>query len=333
MQTVNQKEKHARRPFGRSAFSLIELVIALTIGLGLVGLIAAWGAGAMRAQKVRAVRSAMANALAMADQLKQNSLFLPDHRLANFYWVQPHTAASGAVPTWGGAANARSMSSGEFFVYLASQSADTRNALESLGTSQLKGTPVPPAWALTAANQPDGVDAVLVDVFVQNFPQTDVRYKPFFPTSDISSPGPSVYSLVSPSPGYRLRSMVDPWGHELLYRYYTHKVYLNGEDPTDMSGGSVQSYTQAERILQDEAVAVAGNMGTPPPNSGARPPSPAWIAAYDHPHFASAGPDGRWGAFTAADAAGLVRDALAEKTSARNQEAQDNIYSMEEGGR
>lgn len=328
------------RPRRRRAFTLIELLVVVAIILSMVSLLAGWAFAARRSQKIRATEAAMSNLLLVADTVKNASPIFPDHRLANYFFIQPHTAAPGAQPAWAGGANRR-MSSGEFVAFLASLVPSANTMVNSLGPQYLPASTVPPSWG--GAQDSSGP---WVDVFEQDPTHVGALDK------DKNS---TEFSLVSPKDGYRLRAPVDAWGTALLYRLSTDRGSLNRADGDgaallDASGTANGTYRIREHILQDEqstrdryaslgmavdsatANWVAGSAATTATTAEYVRPA---VPAYGFPCFMSAGPDGIWGRFTdltpPSAAPNYTRDAQADKKSARDADAKDNIYSQESG--
>lgn len=324
----------------RQAFTLIELLVVIAIILLLTGLLVTWAFAARRSQQVRATEAAMGNLLLVADTVKNASPIFPDHRLANYFFIQPHTAAAGIQPAWVGGANNRRMSSGEFIAFLASLVPSANTMVNSLGPQYLPASPVPSSWGMT--QNPSGP---LVDVFEQD---------PAHPGALDKDKNNAEFSLVSPNDGYRLRAPVDAWGAPLLYRLSTDLGNLNQADNDgatllDAFGTANGTYKIREHILQDEqftrdryaslGVAVdsatanwTGGMATTATTAEYVRPA---IPAYGFPSFMSAGPDGIWGRFTDLTppntAPHYTRDAQADKGIARDAQAKDNIYSQESG--
>jgi len=314
-----------RTPGRRFGFTLVELLIVITIIVLLVGVLAAWAFGARKNQKVRSTEAAMSNLLLVTDTVKNASPIFPDHRLANYFYVQKHTATTGVMPIWNNAAYRR-MSSGEFVAFLATLVPSSDSMIHSLGNDYLKPTAVPASW-----NSPADNAGVLVDVFEQD---------PANPQAVDKNAASTSFSLVSSTNGYRLRAPVDAWGNELVYRFSTYKNDLNradGDAPLyDDTGVANGTYQVREDIVQDEqatrnryaalGVAVDAAVATPATAEYVRPA----VAAYGHPFWMSAGPDGLWGKFQ--DGAAPSRDATSpNKDSARDSLAKDNIYSHESG--
>lgn len=290
---------------------MIELLITVGLLAVLLTILIAWGANALKSAKVKRTYAAMNSALSMAQLLNQKSLIQPDHRLANFYWVQPHTAPAGTTPTWKGKAEARQMSSDEFLVFLASQVSLTSAALESISPDHLIGTPVPAAW-----NVPLGArGTATVDVFEQDPGQ------PLALSKKLDSPE---FHLVSGGDGYPLRGLVDSWGHEMAYRLTSHQDILNLADteiPTPPLNLRIR-----ERVAQDEAATQARYAAMGRPIAPAEYVRPA-MAGYFSPMVVSPGPDGLWGAFV--DGSPPLRNA--QNPDARDADAKDNLYSVEWG--
>lgn len=311
----------------RPGFTLVELLLVITLILLLVGLLAAWALGARKSQKVRSTEAAMSNLLLVTDTVKNASPIFPDHRLANYFYVQKHTAAAGAIPVWNNA-NHRRMSSGEFVAFLATLVSSSDTMIQSLGNDHLKPSAVPASW-----NAPADNGGILVDVFEQDARNPQAVDKDKASTS---------FSLVSSAGGHRLRAPVDAWGSELAYRFSTHKNDLNqadGDAPLyDATGVANGTYQVREDILQDEqatrdryatlGVAVDAPIATAATKEYVRPA----VASYGHPFWMSAGPDGIWGAFKDGTSPVFSRDATApDKASARDEFAKDNLYSHESG--
>lgn len=325
MQTVNQKT----RPIGRvktRAFTLIELLVVISIIVLLVGLMATWFIGASARQGRRSTQSAMASLLTVADMLKNKSAVLPDHRLANYMWIQPHQNAG--LPLWSANPTARQMSSMEFFVFLSSMNPDTQKIVQSISSNNLKESAVPSGWGAVPST------GFLVDIFMQYPGASGV-----FDKDALGQPSPALpassYALMSGVDGYPLRSIYDTWGNELIYRFSTDKTELNMADGTYAKvPASSGTYTIKEKITRDEQVTydryvVLGQ----PVVAGVEYVRPA-VSAFPYPAFASPGKDGLWGSFqSVGDSAGtgdVVRDALDPDSHARDAKAKDNIYSQEE---
>lgn len=308
-------EKESRLWVG-GAFTVIEVLVVMAILCALMVLTVSWGVSAIEKSKVRQTQAVMGSAVAIAELIGQKTFFSADHRFANMYWVQPHVAPAGTMPTWSG--NGRPMSSMEFLLFLASKTPATNVMVMSMG-ARLQASPVPVAWG--AQSSP-----VLVDVFEQNPLVADVLYKAKCPSRDLGSggyaAGSPAYVLQSDASGYPLRSLFDPWGNELVYRQKTFVDDLNqlvptGDNPSD------DRYTNrhdAEIVVQDESVAEVRGMG------GILPAT----AAYAHGFVMSAGPDGHWGSFIQPTVLAPLRDATGDRISARDRDAKDNLYSFEE---
>lgn len=299
----------------RRAFTFVELLVVIAIIVSLVGMILGWALSARAAQKVRGTQAAMGNLLLVADTVKKASPIFPDHRLANFFYVQKHTASVGVQPVWNNA-NFRRMGSGEFLAFLATLVPSSNTMIQSLGGSFLPGSPVPAAWGTSDSG------GVWVDVFEQD---------PEHPGALDKDAGSTSFSLVSPIGGYRLKMPVDAWGNPLVYRFYTHKDDLNTADTVAANGVTpAGSRPIREDILEDEPFARAQYLAN---NAEAAPGSfsgvvRAAVPMYGSPMWMSAGPDGQWGAFK--DGSPPSRDALApDKGVARDAQAKDNVYSQE----
>lgn len=315
-------------------FSLIELVVVMAIVVSLVSLLAGWALSARRSQKIRSTQAAMSNLLLVADTVKNASPIFPDHRLANFFYIQPHdtTAPAGTQPTWVGGTNNRRMSSGEFLIFLASLVANSDTMVSALGPQYLPASPVPPGWGVT-----QDTSGPLVDVFEQDPSHASALDK------DKNS---AVFSLASPMGGYRLRAPVDAWGACLIYRLSTDRGSLNQADTDtatlyDSSGSANGTYKIRETVLQDEQLTrnLYATLGVPVDSPTATPTTVEYVRpalpAYGFPFFASPGPDGIWGAFTDVAppnvAPQYTRDAQADRNAARDGNGKDNIYSQESG--
>lgn len=324
----------------RRAFTLVELLVVIAIILLLTGLIVTWALSARRSQQTRATEAAMSNLLLVADTIKNASPIFPDHRLANYFFIQPHSAAAGIQPAWTGGANNRRMSSGEFIVFLASLVPSANSMVNSLGPQYLPASPVPASWGL-----PQDPSGALVDVFEQD---------PTHPGALDKDKNSAEFSLVSPKDGYRLRTPVDAWGGALLYRLSTDRGSLNQADSDDAilfdaSGTANGTYKIREHLLQDEQftrdryASLGVTVDSPTANWGGGTATTATTAeyvrpalpAYGFPCLMSAGPDGIWGRFTDLTppntAPNYTRDAQADRRSARDAGARDNIYSQESG--
>ena len=311
----------ARRP----GFTFVELLVVIAIIALLSSLLLAWAVSARRAQKVRSTEAAMSNLLLVADTVKNASPIYPDHRLANYFYVQPHTAAPDVQPVWNNA-NCRRMSSGEFLTFLATLVSSSNTMIQPLGADYLKASA--PGLLGVAANS----SGILVDVFEQD---------PGDPLALNKNAVSTSFSLVSSLSGYRLRAPVDAWGNPLCYRLYTHRNDLNQADRDAPNPNPLGLNVIREKVLQDEQFArdqyVAAGIPVDSPTATnttveyVRPATPA----YANPMWMSAGPDGQWGQFADLAAPNVApaytRDAMAEKTSARDPLAKDNIYSQESG--
>lgn len=308
--SVTEVQRRPDAPAGRRGFTLIEILVTVSIMVLIMGLIITWIASAYRGARVRTTHMAMGNTLAVADVLKNNSAIVPDHRLANFFWIQPHTAAAGVTPTWSGG-SARQMSSAEFIAFLASRVERTDGMLGTQGKDYLKASPVPASWGFGPSPPPEGI---LVDVFEQD------PGNPFALDKNSTS---TTYGLMSPAAGYRLKSLFDGWGSELVYRYFTDKTELNQADG-DLALSPSGVLKIRENIVRDESSTTAryATMGLTT-SSGVEYVRPA-VPAYNFPHLMSAGPDRAWGRLLDPE-----RDILHGGRQTRDQEAADNIYSME----
>lgn len=309
----------------RAGYTLVELLVVVAIIMLLTGMICVWAVGAWRANKVRATHATMNAALALAQTLEQKALVKPDHRLANFYWVQPHVASPAAAP----AAGARQMSSAEFLVWLSANASATSSVLESIGTNALLPSPKEPAWTLVpGVSQESGTDIILVDVYEQHTEKTLPLLKQPLSTNGSLPvlPAGASWSRVSGPNGYRLRTLVDAWRHELVYRRSAHAEILNAAD-TETPAAPFNTLIR-ERVVKDEAVSVARYQaqGQPVPSGELLRPA---LPAYPQPQLLSAGPDGRWGAFT--DGSPPRHSPEASKAAGRDRDAQDNISSIEWG--
>lgn len=320
-----QSEKAGHQHRRMAAFTFIELLVVIMIAVSLASLILGWALSARASQKVRSTQAAMGNLLLVADTVKNASPIFPDHRLANFFYVQKHTAISGAQPVWNGA-NYRRMGSGEFLAFLATLVSSSDTMIHSLGTEYLALSPVP--WGAPAGG-------ATVDVFEQD------SGKPGALDKNATS---ASFSLVSPIGGYLLKMPVDAWGNPLVYRLYTHKDDLNVADTVPANGvtpaGSRpirEDIVQDEQFTRDRYVAngiavddpVAKAVTAGSPSSTAEYVRPA-VPMYGSPMWMSAGPDGQWGAFIDGSSPNFGRDALApDKSVARDGKAKDNVYSQE----
>ena len=317
------------------AFTFVELLVVISIVLLLVGILATWAVSARRANKVRATQAVMSNLLLVADTVKNASPIYPDHRLANYFFVQKHTAAANTIPAWNNA-NYRRMSSGEFLVFLATLVPSSNSMVQTLGRDYL------PASAPSLMNVPADSTGILVDVF---------QWDPAHPlalnkTIPVDAAAVISFSLVSDTNGYRLRAPVDAWGNPLGFRLYTHRDDLNAGDRSVLPSPNIQGLNliqedvfQDEQFTRDRYVAA----GFPVDNAVASTTIPSAtmeyvrpaVPGYANPMFLSAGPDGQWGQFVDLAspnvAPNYTRDGMAEKTAARDALAKDNIYSQEAG--
>jgi hypothetical protein len=118
------------------------------------------------------------------------------------------------------------------------------------------------------------------------------------------------YRLMSPSGGWRLRSLFDSWDREWVYRFFADRSELNAVANTSED--------------------VAGDEQTVPPLEGKADGAvrPA-VAEYAFPYFMSAGADGKWGAFIDGTSPDFARNAVADKKLSRDADAMDNLYSQE----
>lgn len=305
---------------------MVELLTVVGIITLLAGLLLGWAFSAQRKYKVHATEAAMNNLLLVAETVRHVSPVFPDHRLANYFYVQPHTAAAGVVPTWSGT-NYRRMGSGEFFVFLATLVRNSESMANSLGKDYLVGSPVPASWGVS-----QDAGGVLVDVFEQD---------PGHPNALDKDAASTSFYLASASDGYRLRMPVDAWGNPLAYRLYTHRDDLNQADTDSAPAVAGGFYRIRENIIQDEqftrdryvadGVAVDSPTATATTAEYVRPAVPS----YSHPMWLSPGPDGKWGRFTDLPTDGVapnyLRDATADAASSRDADGKDNIYSQETG--
>jgi len=322
----------------RSGFTFVELLVVISIILLLVSLLVAWAVTARKNSKVSSTQAAMSNLLLVTDTVKNASPIFPDHRLANYFYVQPHVAAVDTTPVWNNASYRR-MSSGEFLAFLATLVPSSNTMIHSLGKDYLRPSAVPGSWGI-----PNNGTGILVDVFEQDPSDglvTD-KAKNTSPSSPTFNPAAATaFSLVSPVTGYALYEPVDAWGNSMAYRFYTNNVDLNQPDTLtatlyDSTGAANGTYPICENIIQDEqitrdryaalGVAVDSLTASATTAEYVRPAVPS----YTFPQWMSAGPDGIWGAF--ADGAPPARNAMApDKNTARNPLAKDNIYSQETG--
>lgn len=329
---VNQKAP-ILHPFWRiRAFTLVELLAVVVIIAILAGLLAAWAAAARASWMKHKTEASMNTLLNVADSLKTVSVIFPDHRLANFFFVQRHTATSGAQPIWNGLGGARTMSSGELIAFLAFQVPSTSKDMNSLG-EMLPGSPVDPNWGVSQSEMASGT---LVDVF-QSYPGIQDAVGKANALRQGVSP---TYSLVSPVTGYALRAPVDAWGNPLIYRLSTYAGDLNQSDLAvgdSARAGTGSTPPTVEYIVQDEQFTLdryfpGAGRSAPAASNAATEIVRKAVGAYAYPQFVSAGPDGRWGQFTDGAAPDFTRDArAADKTAARDGDARDNIYSQETG--
>lgn len=312
-QNVHQKTNHSRRL--AKGFSLVELLIVVAIILLLLGLGVPFYMSMRTRAAVRDAQSSFGTLLVMANTLQLQATVKPDHRLANFYWVDTNLANTAPDP-----ATARPMSSAEFFAYLASTVPSVEKQLHILGSKRLLVPTVKEVQL--AVGQP-----VLVFERAPNFETAVAKAAAIGsganwadPASVGSSPSPNYtsrpYQLVSPPTGWTFQTVVDPWGHEIIYRYYTDAEELNAAANT------------LEDILSDEQPSPAVEYKA---TGGVRPA----VAAYGYPSFMSAGPDGIWGRFYGTPP---LRDSTASDTKAARSNgdessAMDNIYSQEGGNR
>lgn len=291
----------------RSGFSLVELLVVIGIIVLLTAMGGIWMAAYLRSSKGDSTTASMSTLLVIADTLKTQGTIKPDHRLANYYWMETDlTTATNAAYDATASPTARQMSSAELLVYLAGANADTAKQLEMLGRYLVEARGINGA-SLPSANQ--GMALVY-----EQAPTSDTPVKKQL---DIATNAPSYvatkFRLISPITGWRARTFVDSWGHEMAYRYYT--------DSTDLNAAANTIET------------IAGDAQLTPPletkaNGSVRPA----VAGYGFPSFMSAGGDGKWGAFIDGISPDFSRDARApDKKSARDVDALDNIYSQEKG--
>lgn len=297
----------------RRGYTLVEILVVLAIIMALIGMAMVWGASARKRAQVQSTQLKMGNMLAIASALKLHSPIVPDHRLANFYWVDRDLTGTTAPNP----ATSRQMSSGELLAFLASTIVDTNTQWELLGEN-LRPTPIQGVLPVD--------EKVLVFERAPNFDNAIAKAAGIGTGADLSnssSVGANVanlytlrpYQLVSPAGGWRLRTPCDAWRREMVYRYYTDASELNATANTfeDITGDG--SFTP---VIETKA-------------SGAVRPA---VAAYGYPSFMSAGPDGKWGGFIDGAAPDFVRDgAAADPRTARDEDARDNVYSQESENR
>lgn len=315
-------QSKTRRPAG---FTFVELLVVIAIIMTLIGLILIWGVGARRANKIRSTQAIMSNLLLAADTVKNASPIYPDHRLANYFYVQKHTVLAGTVPSWNNA-NYRRMSSGEFLAFLATLVPSSSTMVQVLGSEYLKPS------APSLMNVPMDDSGILVDVF-----QWDPAHPQALDKIPVDPAVAASFSLVSDPAGYRLRAPVDAWGNPLCFRLYTHRDDLNQADREVPNPNPNGLNAIREKIIQDEQFTreryeAQGLLPASAPVTELVRPA---VPAYANPMFMSAGPDGQWGQFVDLAppnvAPNYTRDGMAEKTAARDALAQDNIYSQEAG--
>lgn len=305
----------------------MELLVGIVIISILVGLTVSWGYQAKRRSQIQETQSVMGNLLVVADTLKSQYPTKPDHRLANFYWVDTNLADT--APSL---ATSRQMSSAELLAFLASNLASTNSQLEMVGPKHF--------WSSTINGVAPANQLVLVFERAPNFSDPVAKTTAIGTGANLSDPtsvggGASSnytsrpYQLVSPAGGWRLRTLCDAWGHEILYRYYTDATELNASaNLTENIGGDEQPTPAVDYKA----------LATIMPSGGSAPTVRPAIAAYGYPSFVSAGPDGKWGAFsdgTTRDATAVDRRAARSVTvaGAVNSDAIDNVYSQESENR
>lgn len=315
--SCQSKSRGNRRAFG---FTFIELLVVIAIIVSLAGLVAGWALSARASQKVRSTQAAMSNLLLVTDTVKNASPIFPDHRLANFFYVQKHDATLlvNGRPVWN-KANFRRMGSGEFLAFLATLVSSSNTMINSLGADYLPASP---------ASLDAPLIGPLVDVFEQDAGHPGALDKDATSTS---------FSLVSPIQGYSLKMPVDAWGNPMVYRLYAHKDDLNTADTVPANGiipaGSRpirEDIIQDEQFTRDRYVANGIAVDAPTASAVTREYVRPAVAMYGSPMWMSAGPDGQWGGFVDGDSPNFSRDATApDKRVARDAAAKDNVYSQE----
>lgn len=318
-QNVNQKKQQIpslRRRLLRG-FSLIELLVVVSIIALIAGLLSVWMIGARKQGRINNTHSVMGGLLVVADVLKTQCPVKPDHRLANFYWVDTNLASATAPNP----ATSRQMSSAEFLAFLASTNAVTDKQMH-IFSSSLQSTSV-------GNTTPDGQGVPALQVLV--FEQAPNFETPIAKAAAIQASDPNYlnrpYQLVCSRQGWPLQTICDSWGHEMLYRFYTDATELNAVANT--SEDIIGDEQPASPVIYKATATAAWGAGV-----SSRPA----VAAYGFPSIISAGPDGRWGTLKDLTppnvAPNYTRDACTpDKRAARDLDAMDNLYSQESDNR
>lgn len=257
------------------------------------------------------MQSAMAVLVAVAGNIEKKTGVKPDHRLANYYWIETNLAnTTGPDPL-----TSRRMSSAEFFAFLSSSEVASAAQMEILSGKQLLPSVGVDGLELPTANkgkvlvfeQAPNFSNVTTGSSVSTASKGKLEAIATMDTAYTAQP----YRLVSPAGGWQLRSLFDPWGHELVYRYGCYAVELNA--PLNTS----------ETILGDDQQTPAW------PGKAQGVVRPA-VAEYGYPFFMSAGAGGVWGSFIDGTSPNFLRNATAaDKRAVRDLDALDNIYSNE----